>query len=190
MSAQLNLNTHQAYGFAYDKIVVGWLVPQNPAPPDFVREFYNEYQKKLARCIWSVFGTDADGQPNNGAALLPRQTLRNAPNIDMSRTEGQLSRVGRTTDAGLTQGPNGTIEIARGIRDFTLPSGTVLGAREIQMRTYAHELGNLLAGRIVGTVAGGSEVYGSRTPITSVTGIPDQDAGARLESCIFGNTSP
>ncbi|MDQ3684948.1 MAG: hypothetical protein M3430_05025, partial [Acidobacteriota bacterium] len=39
--------------------------PQNPTPPDFVREFYDEYQKKLARCIWSVFGTDADGQPNN-----------------------------------------------------------------------------------------------------------------------------
>jgi murein DD-endopeptidase MepM/ murein hydrolase activator NlpD len=36
MSAQLNLNTHQAYGFAYDQLVVGWLVPQNtgqtPAP--------------------------------------------------------------------------------------------------------------------------------------------------------------
>lgn len=30
MSAQLNLNTQQAYGFVYDKIVVDWLVPQNP----------------------------------------------------------------------------------------------------------------------------------------------------------------
>lgn len=29
MSAQLNLNTHQAYGFAYDQTAVGWLVPQN-----------------------------------------------------------------------------------------------------------------------------------------------------------------
>ncbi len=33
MSAQLNLNTHQAYGFVYDKIVVDWLVPQNPVLP-------------------------------------------------------------------------------------------------------------------------------------------------------------
>ncbi len=30
MSAQLNPNTHQTYGFAYDQIVVGWGVPQNP----------------------------------------------------------------------------------------------------------------------------------------------------------------
>lgn len=32
MSAQLSVNTHQAYGFAYDQIVVGWLVPQNSMP--------------------------------------------------------------------------------------------------------------------------------------------------------------
>lgn len=31
MSAQLNLNTHQAYGYFYDQRAAGWCVPQNPA---------------------------------------------------------------------------------------------------------------------------------------------------------------
>ena len=38
MIAELSSNTHQAYGFAYDQLVVGWGVPQNPTPEDRAEE--------------------------------------------------------------------------------------------------------------------------------------------------------
>lgn len=46
--------------------------PQNPVRPDlpdFVHEFYDKYQKKLTRCIWKLFSSDAYGNPTNGAAV-------------------------------------------------------------------------------------------------------------------------
>lgn len=171
-----------------------------PDLPDFVRKFYDQYQKKLARCIWKVFGTDAHGNPSNGATILSRQAIRNAPIVDISKTVSELGAVGLTTDATLTQGTNGTIKIANDIRDFTLPDGTVLSAEEYQMRTYAHEFGNLLSGRITGDLSLGAETYGSgdpklrdepiRPPVKGLATGADWDAGARLEECIFGNMRP
>ncbi|MGH9942902.1 MAG: hypothetical protein ACRD9R_11165 [Pyrinomonadaceae bacterium] len=50
MSAQLNVNTHQAYGFAYDKIVVGWAVPPQTTP--YVDTAI------LNECIQELFGVE------------------------------------------------------------------------------------------------------------------------------------
>jgi len=40
------------------------------------------------------FSDDLDGQPMNTAQVTERQTLRNAENVDMSQTMGQLGGLG------------------------------------------------------------------------------------------------
>jgi RHS repeat-associated protein len=162
--------------------------------PDFVRDFYKLFQQKLARCIWKVFGTDAMGNPSNGAAHLERQTLANAPDVDMSRGEMSLGGRGLTRPSDLERGKYGTVNISSNISPVHDPAtGEVISSvQDQQFRTYAHELGNVLGGRLTGDLdeslgTWGSPVGGKNVPpVSPVTGA-DRDPGARLEECIFGN---
>lgn len=70
-------------------------------------------------------------------------------------------------------------------------------ATEVWNRTYAHELGNLLAGRLVGSISSATSAYGDHTPHGEYEGILnaagnyyDNDPGARLETCMFGDVAP
>lgn len=63
MSAQLNANTHQTYGFVYDKIVVDWCVPpetgQNPV----------EGQNRWNHCMNTYLPGDYPGGRNKPTGL-------------------------------------------------------------------------------------------------------------------------
>jgi len=90
--------------------------------------------------------------------------------------------------------------MANDLSNLTLPDGTMLSAEEYRMRTFAHEFGNVLAGRITGSISSGAEAYGSgdpdlrsepiRPPVKGLATGEDWDVGARLEECIFGNMRP
>ncbi|MDQ3803369.1 MAG: PA14 domain-containing protein, partial [Acidobacteriota bacterium] len=170
-----------------------WLPgPQNLTPPDFVRDFYKYYQKRLARCIWRIFSKNALGDPSNVPSLLERQTIRNAPAVDMSKTFSQLGGAwGSVGNDDLSRGRYGTVNIASNINERNVGDfGVVLTRHQMQIVTYGHELGNVLIGRILGDVISATREYGS--PTGGVNPTPanphndaDQDPGARLEHCLF-----
>lgn len=116
---------------------------------------------------------------------MARQTLRNAPDVDMSRTIGGLGGQG-TYDP--ERGRNGTLLIASNLPGWTLRTGQVVSARENWFRTYAHELANNLSHRYTGD----GQTHGTRQGILGdVRGstLTDYDTGARLEKCMFGNNA-
>ncbi len=153
-----------------------------------LKKFYQQYQKKLARCIWSVFATDRNGQLSNVAEIMAPQTLKNAPvnNIVLGYSSAQIGGYGRT------DGKTGTIYIATDLRGVPLNNGRQVSAEEQFFRTYAHELGNHLswlytenpaAFGIKGGIRGQAVAFGIST------GETDEDTGARLEECIWGDVS-
>jgi hypothetical protein len=173
-----------------------WLQPQNSGPTatDRQKDFYKQYQKNLARCIWKVFGADYQGNPLNGAAILPHQTLRNAPAIDTSRTTASMpgNALGFVSDSDLQRGRFGTINMASNIGPFMNQStGSMMTTAEVWNRTYAHELGNVLAGRIAGSMSGADTIFGDPRGIENASHTySDTDAGARMETCMFGGVAP
>jgi YD repeat-containing protein len=168
------------------------VTPQKTEHPDFVRDFYKYYQKRLARCIWRIFGKDAFGEPSNVPMRLERQTLSNAPAVDMSKTFSELGNAwGSVGPEDLTRGQHGTVNIASNINERNPGDfGVVLTKHQMRIMTYGHELGNLIIGRLFNDVELGARMYGS--PKGGVNPKPnnpfndaDQDAGARLEHCLF-----
>jgi hypothetical protein len=154
-----------------------------------VRRVYRNLAGRLARCIWRVFARD------NTANRIPRQTINNAPDVDMSRTTADIGRLtGVSNAAGTTlpgdenRGRFGTLRIANDIPDIFSPQlRRTVTSDEIAQRTYAHELGNLLSRRY----GNGSErTFGDPNGRVGVSGIRDYDTGSRLEECIFGNIAP
>jgi hypothetical protein len=115
---------------------------------------------------------------------MERQTIKNAPDVDMSQTMGQLGAQGTYEPE---KGKNGTLVIASDLPGWTLRSGGVISSRENWFRTYAHELGNNLSHRYTGHWW----THGTRQGIVGdVSGsIKDHDTGARMEECIFGNNA-
>ncbi len=147
--------------------------------PDYVKRFYKLYQGKLARCIWKIFRKDAN--------LLKRQTLKNAPYIIKNRSMRTLGKpggpiYGQSRAGDETVGKNGTVRVANDIKDKPYA-----GALELQMRSYAHELGNKLHRDII--AKGGGKNVNLQT-INGTGGTTDGDAGANIENCIFGNMVP
>jgi hypothetical protein len=70
-------------------------------------------------------------------------------------------------------------------------TGRVMTATEVWNRTYAHEFGNLVAGRIVGSMSGANAVFGDPRGIENAArNYSDPDAGARMETCIFKDIAP
>ncbi len=171
-------------------------IPQNPAPTatDRQKDFYKQYQKKLARCIWQVFGRDYQGNPLNGAAILPHQTFRNAPAIDTSRTTASMpgNALGFVSDSDLQRARFGTINMASNIGPFmNQHTGSMMTTAEVWNRTYGHELGNVLAGRIAGSMSGADTIFGDPRGIENASHTySDTDAGARMETCMFGGVAP
>ena len=169
--------------------------PQNPAPTtaDRLRDFYR-YQKNLAPCIWKVFSTDYQGKPTavDGAALLGPQTLKNAPAIDTSRTKATMQALGSVSSGDLERGKFGTINMASDIGPMmNQKTREMMTAVEVWNRTYAHELGNLLGGRIAGNLSGSAALFGDPRGIENASGnYRDTDPGARLETCMFGGVAP
>src|SRR5437588_4246182 len=158
------------------------LCPQNSAPrpdlPDWVGDFYKKHQGQIDRCINRVFGQLSNGTPDLAAMVMARQTIKNAPELNVTTPQGVLYLY--------TNEPNtqGTFFLAS-----NLGYGTVYIAQELytaisqdeRNRTYFHELGNILSAQITGD----ARHFGDPNGI----GIhyKDPDTGARLEKCIFGS---
>jgi len=124
----------------------------------------------------------------NTAQVMERQTLRNAPNVDISQTMAQLRGQGGINErVDPYSGRHGTIHIASNLPVWTTTTGQIISTQENYLGTYAHELGNLLSARYTGD----GNTHGTRQGILgAVSGnIRDFDTGARLESCIFGNSA-
>lgn len=157
--------------------------PPNPTLPNEITDFYKNRQGTIDRCINRIFGQHSDGTPDVAASVMPRQTLRNAPELDTSLTQFQLQGY---TQAEHTQGTygfpgsagNGTVYIASDLYGRL--------STDEKVRTYFHELGNILSHRSTG---GNARAFGNpngigRSPDKAKR---DPDTGARLESCIFGS---
>lgn len=149
-----------------------------------LNEFYKKYQGILARCIWKVFASDRNGNPSNIAQIMQRQTLGNAPvsNIVLGYTGAQIGGQGRSMSS--------KIYIASDLRAKTLDNGRQVSIEQSFFRVYAHELGNHLSWLYTGdmtrfgTTGGirGQTVFGGLHSV-----MVDDDTGARLEKCIWGD---
>lgn len=160
-------------------------MPQQTAP-NFVRKFYDnpDNVNRLNGCIESLvwnynhpesesFETPVTHKP----VSIERQTLSNAPIVDMSKSIEQLTSARARADDAVTLGRNmpsegthGKIQIA-----WNMNEG-------LQLRAYIHELGVILDYRNVKGANGTNFGYkpGLGDP-------PDPDSGAALEYCFFGN---
>jgi len=151
--------------------------------PGFVQDFYQDKEQKLNDCIGSIFVKD--GQKVN----VERQTLNNAPRVDQSRTSEQLQRMGKTEAQVQREQAEGRYTVGRNFIDS--PFGVVLIAsdyatlpiysspeerNQTPIRTYVHELGNILSSRF----GGSGKAFGDRNA-------EDPDTGQRLEDCVFNH---
>lgn len=163
-------------------------IPQNPTPnidDELKKEFYKQYQVKFNRCVWEVFNTDLDGNVVGLALYVQRQTIRNAPDVDMSREFGAQGTINPN------RGSRGTIRMSPSLHGWTLNSGQVVSDQEQWFRTYGHELANLIAERRFGQDAA-TNLLGTRAGIkgdANVSNVTDHDVGSRVEKCMFGNVS-
>lgn len=181
----MTTTTTAAVGFS-------WLQPQNsghefqhaqnPRPdlPSWVRDFFKKHQGQIDRCINRVFGQLWNGTPDNGATVLPRQTIGNAPELEVSLTQFQLQGYTQQADT------QGTFSLTGSRGHGTVYISSDLYAKismDEKVRTYFHELGNILSTSLTGTMQG--SLYGN--PNGTGTHYKDPDTGARLEKCIFGS---
>ena len=148
-----------------------------------MRDFYKNHQGQIDRCINKVFGEKYDGTPDIAATIMPRQTIRNGPELDVSLTQFQLQ--------GYTQHDNtqGTWSLAGDRGHGTVYIASDLYARislEEKQRTYFHEMGNILSGQRATTPKGYPDARAFGDP-RGIGKNPDYDTGARLEKCIFGS---
>jgi hypothetical protein len=130
------------------------------------RDFYRIYGRRLARCIWKVFGTDSN--------KLHHQNIKNAPDIDSRFSIGNLVDNYGAPDAG--RGDNGTAIIAKEVFEG--------GHIKAVYGTYAHELGNILDIKLNPSGANGRTI--GRTYGDHSGRVRDTDTGSAIERCIFG----
>jgi hypothetical protein len=118
---------------------------------------------------------------------MPRQTLRNAPvnNIVLGYSSAQIGGQGMTDDK------TGLIYIASLLRGTPLDNGRQISAQEQYLRVYAHELGNRLSWLYTGNGAsfGTNGIQGQAVPFGIHSINVDDDTGARLEKCMWGDVS-
>jgi hypothetical protein len=155
---------------------------------------------KLTACINKVFSkviTGRNGVTTTGANLLEPQRLANAPLVDDSSfTAFALGGGTGPRAAGASFygdatrfGPNGTVYMASDLASYA--ASTVITAFELGQRTYVHEFGNLLSRRI--SADGSAKTFGvsGGVPHAGDSSLrPDDDTGANLEKCVFGNMYP
>jgi hypothetical protein len=146
-----------------------------PDLPKWVHDFYKAYQGRIDRCINFVFGQRANGQPDDAAKIMPRQTIRNAPALNIELDQFQLQPYtgnDHTQGTFTLEGPYGTVYIAKNLYNK-------ISLDELR-RTFFHELGNILSKSLTGD----AKAYGDPNGLM-IGGKPDYDTGARLEKCIF-----
>jgi RHS repeat-associated protein len=147
---------------------------------DFKADFYANYGKQFNHCIWSVFGADAK--------RIAYQTLANAPFVNTKFSDLQLGGPGMAGGnpgdgaAAWNQpdkGPHGTVYIAKGGFYSNGPN-----AENANYGSYAHELANILDGKLnpQGTT-GGQPYEGTYGQANDPW---DADTGAQVEECMFG----
>ena len=156
---------------------------RNPRTPKGIkRSFYQQFAKKLNDCISKVFGAAA-------FQTLGEQTLDNAPILDATRTEADLTRshpgvepgnvvVGTINPSNMYTGGYGVIYISN-----ELFHSTGSNAMNAIYGTYTHELGNLLDFRLYGDPK--TTHYGDAT-VDPKDPNKDHDTGSQLEKCVFG----
>jgi hypothetical protein len=118
---------------------------------------------------------------------MPRQTIRNAPEISYQMGQFQLQGNTGVPDTLATFGipsnvGNGTVYIANDVPVTTTDI----------VKTVFHELGNILSAEMSYKLTGRADPYAygdpKGVPYPTASGPPfyDKDTGARLERCIFG----
>jgi RHS repeat-associated protein len=148
-----------------------------PDLPDWVLNFYKNHQGQIDRCINKVFGQLWNGTPDIAAMIMERQTIKNAPELDVTVSQGALSVY--TGDPAV----QGTFSLVSELGNGTAYIASDLYAtisQDEKVRTYFHELGNILAAKATGDIKGSH--FGDPHGIGKAK---DPDTGARLEKCIF-----
>jgi hypothetical protein len=207
MSAQLNLNMHQAYGFAYDQTAVGWCVPQSPGGSGGgVESTLNAGRrasfdpKRFNKCLQDFFRiVPAKGSPiflrKNGGLFSgftngdPDHTyaVTTSINRNSAALAQDLNRANNTphkwaAQSGLTladdfMGRSGLNYVAS---DVVADSNFVdIGVFGL----YVHELGNAL-----GVETGMDTPFGAYAEANAAKyGVTDDpDVGVAFEGCVFG----
>jgi YD repeat-containing protein len=171
--------------------------------PDFARSVYHgKLGYMLRKCINKVFSKDITraGITSAGANFLPRQTIANAPLVDQGSSRFQLGGadgmhyvMGSVYPENVFDEPNkipGIINVASDIEDQNNPTtGQTVTAFELEQRTFVHELGNILSLRL----SGNGRDFGDPNGVPHAWNKKlkgDDDAGAKLEKCVFGNMVP
>lgn len=130
--------------------------------PAWLRKFYEKYQAKLNICLGTIFKQLLLEYKKK----LDYQNIDNSPDVDTSRTQRQLAKdynrrnptsprqrklAGLSSPGDGSIGKYGKISIARNNRGSVFSDSTQatkITAEELNERTYAHELGNVLSRRI------------------------------------------
>lgn len=152
-----------------------------------VKDFFESYGQKFRRCVWTVFSTDKDGNASNVADVMKTPGSEVFPygsvNIYKSMSGAEAFHNGNTGDINLKETYN----------SVNLYDGTYVSAREQFYRTLAHEYANYLSwfytgdSKTFGTKGG---ISGDASPGGGLRSInTDDDTGARMEKCIWGNVS-
>jgi len=178
-------------GYNYDPPPPPDPAAERPDLPDYAKRVYIDMGQKLTDCLNSVFAnviTGRNGVTTAGSNLFPYQQIKNAPFVDETQTTAQLGGYGLSQAQDVNLGPNGTVHIGGDITDFSNSLGSV-GAFELKERTYVHELGNILSRRISPDSSG--KTFGDPNGISGRLGSgADDDTGAKLEQCVFGDVAP
>jgi len=152
-----------------------------------VTDFFKEYGKKFRRCSWKVFATDSYGDHSNVAAIMEKPSSQNFPYENVSYSSALSAAFGVFSDT------DGSIIFRTKYRSSTLNDGTMISGRDQFFRTLAHEYANFLSwyysgsGATFGTASG---ILGNGMSATGLRSVNiDYDTGARMEECIWGNTS-
>lgn len=138
--------------------------------------FYLQYGGRFNNCIREVFGADSGD--------IPQQTLANAPALNVSYTQQQLTMMAGGPAVGWNApslGAHGTVYEA----SDTIFHASGPNTLNAIFGTFAHETGNILDERMNPPGTTNGQPYGK------TYGDPndpqDQDTGAQVEECIFGS---
>jgi uncharacterized protein len=182
--------TVPTYGTWDYYVNISWAPQQEIYKPGKIRDevisFFLKYGKEFRRCVWRIFSTDRDGEPLDVARTMATPSSRVFPYAITSYFEAGPHTVGGFHRPGEIGLPDRT-------RSSVLFDGTFVTAVENFYRTLAHEYGNYLSWFYTGDartfgVRGGIPGDGSAGPGTRSVN-SDEDTGAAMEKCIWGNTS-
>ncbi len=151
-----------------------------------VTGFFVKHGRAFRRCVWGIFSKDRDGSPSNVAEIMK------TPSSDVFPYDKFVIAQG-LPHQGMQRGTTGDILFRPAYRSSNLFDGTYISAQEQFSRTLAHEYANYLSwfytgdgatfGVKEGILGDGAAAPGLQSANT------DDDTGARMEKCIWGNVS-